>query len=476
MRTIFWVARKEAVELFRDGRFRWGTAILLGLLAVAVATGASHYHEVSRTHEWASETTYRQWLEQGSRNPHVAAHYGMYAFRPTPRYAVFDRGVYSYVGVALWLEAHWQNPLGHPPARDGTALMRMADLTAAGALQLFVPLLIILLGFSAFSGERETGTLRQLLSQGAHPVLVAWGKVIGILGALLALLIPAAVLGGIGMWFAGLESEATADPMWPRLVILSLVYLGYFVAFVFLVLVVSALAPSSRTALALLLGFWVFNGLIAPRMAADLARLAHPLPSAGQLQGQIRSDLFEGFDGYPGSGERNRLVRDSVLQAYGASSPEELPINISGVLLQAGEDYGNLVFDRRFGDLRNRLLSQVEVTRRVGAVAPFLAIRSLSMALAGTDVAHTEHFRAAGEEHRRRIQRIMNEAITFQSRYGEEFRAGPDLWRAVPEFEYQAPRLEWALTQERTSVLVLAAWVILGGLILFGSTWRLRAI
>jgi hypothetical protein len=40
------IARKEFVELMRDGRFRWAAAILLALLAVALLAGAYYQREL----------------------------------------------------------------------------------------------------------------------------------------------------------------------------------------------------------------------------------------------------------------------------------------------------------------------------------------------------------------------------------------------------------------------------------------------
>ena len=40
------IARKEFIELLRDGRFRWSAAIVLALLAVAILAGASYQRDL----------------------------------------------------------------------------------------------------------------------------------------------------------------------------------------------------------------------------------------------------------------------------------------------------------------------------------------------------------------------------------------------------------------------------------------------
>ncbi|HMS03234.1 MAG TPA: hypothetical protein PKE51_09680, partial [Gemmatimonadaceae bacterium] len=59
------IARKEAVELWRDGRFRWGAALVVTLLAVALLSGGQHSREIEASHTAATEATWQRWLSQG---------------------------------------------------------------------------------------------------------------------------------------------------------------------------------------------------------------------------------------------------------------------------------------------------------------------------------------------------------------------------------------------------------------------------
>ncbi|HXG64363.1 MAG TPA: ABC transporter permease subunit [Blastocatellia bacterium] len=189
------IARKEFTEMVRDGRFRWAAAVVFGLLLVSLVMGWKGYREVKAQHEAAQAETREHWLDQGNKNPHSAAHYGIYAFKPKTPLSLVDRGVDPYTGVAVWLEAHKQNEFRYRPAQDATAVQRFGELTAATVLQVLLPLLIVLLSFSAFSAEREQGTLRQLLSLGVSKRGLAMGKAFGIAAALGMLLVPATAIG-----------------------------------------------------------------------------------------------------------------------------------------------------------------------------------------------------------------------------------------------------------------------------------------
>ena len=121
-------------------------------------------------------------------NAHAAAHYGVYVFKPVAPLSVFDRGLQPFVGSTVYLEAHRQNQAAFLPAQDSTSMRRFGDLTAAACLQLLLPLLIILFAFGALAGERESGTLRQVLSLGVRPASLVFGKAMGLGGALAVLL------------------------------------------------------------------------------------------------------------------------------------------------------------------------------------------------------------------------------------------------------------------------------------------------
>ena len=49
-----------------------------------------------------------------------------------------------------------------------------------------------------------------------------------------------------------------------------------------------------------------------------------------------------------------------TLEKYNVDSISQLPINFSGILLQADEEYGNKVWDKHFGDVYSILKEQKE--------------------------------------------------------------------------------------------------------------------
>ena len=446
------IARKEFLELTRDGRFRVLAGVVLALSVLSLAAGWKHYVELNRQHEAAQAATRAQWLGQDKKNPHSAAHYGMYAFKPKSQLAMVDTGVDPYVGVAVWLEAHKQNEFKYRPAQDRTAVQRFGEMNGAEVLQVLLPLFIVLMTFSTFAGEREQGTLRQLLSSGVKRSDLAIGKAAGIAVALALVLLPATLLGAVALMWSSSSGLFAADP--GRAAVLSLVYLAYFALLIAVSLAVSAATRSSRLALVILLTFWFANSLVATRVVADVAARIHPTPSAIEFQKALEKDLNNEED------MRLRLDkrRAELFQRYDVNSVDALPIAFSGVSLQEGEEHGNEVFDKHYGALFDTYERQDRLIQLGSVIAPLLAVRSLSMGLAGTDMQQHRDFAIAAETYRRQIQRVMNDDIAANPKKGQVYLADHTLWAQVPEFEYEAPSLAWVVGHYTISLIVIALW------------------
>ena len=449
------IAMKEMLEMCRDGRFQVAAAIVGVLLAVSMGAGWMQYRALRTEHETAQRAERVNWLTQARKNPHQGAHYGVYAFKPKSQLSMIDTGVDPYVGVAVYLEAHKQNEFKFRPAQDAsTSIQRFGELTAAVVLQVLVPLLIILLTFAAFPGEREYGTLRQVLSLGVSRRQLTLGKAIGIAGALSAVLIPATV-AGVGTLALNSGNELlSVDPS--RTLLLMAAYAVYFAVFLALSLTVSALAPTSRFALVALLAFWIVNGLIATRAFSDLGGFLHPTASEVEFDASLQRDLADTRD----LDVKLDHIKNALFTQYHVHSLDDLPINFRAISLQEAEEHGYRIFEQHFNGVFDQFDRQNAVYQLGGLVSPLIAVRSISMGLAGTDFAHHRRFTVAAENYRRTIVRYMDDDILVHpTRAGQEYMAGRELWQKVPEFQYEAPGAGWALSHYRISMVLLAAWL-----------------
>ena len=448
------IARKEFTDLLRDGRFRFSALMVGSLLLVSLGAGWMQVRSARAQLEAAQATARDHWDSQGEKNPHSAAHYGIYAFKPRLPLSFIDQGVDPWTGTSVWLEAHRQNDFLMRPAQDATAAQRFGTLTAAGVLQHLVPLLIILLAFGALAGEREQGTLRQVLASGVSRRDLVTGKALGVSAALGLLVLPAAFLGAAALVTGSTATGSLAG----RTVLLGLVYVAYFAAFIGVALAVSAWVRSSRAALVALLAIWVLNGLVAPRLAVDLSDWLHPAPTSFEFARTVQQEMATGVDGI--QPPEREAIAARLLEEHGVETVEELPVNLSGITLQASEEFGNAIYDRNYSALWDTFERQSRVHESLSFFAPLLAVRALSMGLAGTDVEQHRHFATAAETYRRDLMRRMNGDLAQNSRTGETYLAGDELWASVPPLEYEAPTLAWVLGNRSLSLVMLGIWLL----------------
>lgn len=455
MKTLL-IARREYVECLRDGRLLWAGGLTVLLLLAALAVGWQNRAAVESERTAAQRLDYQDWLAQAERHPHDAAHQGMHVFKPLPPLAIVDPGITPYVGSTLWLQAHRQSEVKFRPAQDATGLQRFGNLSMAWVLQILGPLLVIVLGFNAIAGEREQGTLRQLMSLGVRPRQLLAGKALSLAASLGTLLLPLA-LAAAGFIAAGTPPEARGDT-WLRVLALLLTYALYFSTMIFLVLAVSGWAKTSRIALVTLLAIWIAGATLMPRAASDLAREWHPSPTRVEFNRNLDDDL---------SAEHARAWQShfGVDKRWGA----DLPLNRWGEALQVDDQAGYTVLDRHFGKLWNAFADQQRMQEWGGVLVPLLAVRALSMAVAGTDFAHHRDFSVAAEQQRRTMQDLIShDLIHHADPLGHQhfsYKAGPEFWATVPPFTYAAPPLGFALRESWRAQLALISACLLAGVL-----------
>ncbi len=453
------IARKEFLEAWRDGRFRIAAAVIVALLGIALLLAWQQVERARAERAAAAALERENWLNQGEKNSHSAGHYGVYVFKPLAPLAVFDRGIEPFVGTTVFLEAHRQNQAAFLPAQDATAMRRFGELTAATGLQLLAPLLIVLLTFGALAGERERGTLRQVLSLGVRPRDLVLGKALGLGAAFATLLLPVGLFAAVAL--AQLPGGDTGGA-WLRLAWLGGAYTLYLAAILAICLTVSAVASTARTALAILLVCWAANAVLAPRLGADLAQRFLPTPKLAEFETALQKAVQEGIDGHSPRQQQLMEFAQRTLEKYGKTRLEDLPFNFNGLVMLESERLAGEVFDVHYGRLWDRLEAQDDLVTWAGLAAPLLGVRAASMALAGTDFTHHRHFSVAAEQHRRSFVRVLNEEMmnTPVNAGHHGGTVGRALWEKLPAFHYVPPPPGNALRAATPGLVVLFVWAV----------------
>ncbi|WP_305821543.1 DUF3526 domain-containing protein [Massilia brevitalea] len=451
------IAREEWRALLRD------RAAVLGLVLLTVLTllAALNAHEYRRNAD-AERARYQEranheFQAQPDRHPHRVVHFGHFLFRPLNPLAAFDPGIDGYTGHALFLEGHRQNSANFGDVRQNSLLLRFGQLSPAFVLQVLAPLLLVFFGHAGVARERERGTLRILLAQGVRSRQLVLGKLLALGGfAGLALLPALAALA----WFA-----LDGGTPWPLALLLGAGYAGWLLLWALIVVLASTLAARGRDALLALLAVWALAVILLPRWAPDLANTAVALSTRFEDAIHVQRDYLALGDAHNPNDPKFSAFRANLLKQYGVTRVEDLPVNYKGLVGMEGERLSTELFNGYAEAAFDRQECQNAIVDGFGWLSPTLALRRLSMAAAGTDLASYRRFLDQGERYRyelvQGLNRLQAEALTYtdDTTPNKENRVSRAHWEAFPEFHYQAAPAGETLVRAAPAGLVLLAWI-----------------
>jgi ABC-2 type transport system permease protein len=166
----------EWLQWSRDRRMVWLTGFLLVISLAALWHQLDFQSNLKDIRLKAQEDSRKEWLSQELKHPHMAAHFGNYAYKKPSLLHCFDPGLTIYTGTSVYMEPHRQNDFLFSKSQESDTGLRFGWLSPALICQLLIPLLIIILTFNSINGEYEKGTMSLLLSQGASSRQILFGK------------------------------------------------------------------------------------------------------------------------------------------------------------------------------------------------------------------------------------------------------------------------------------------------------------
>ncbi|NML41064.1 DUF3526 domain-containing protein [Chitinophaga sp. G-6-1-13] len=440
------IAIKEWHMVSRN--YTMAVTLLSALVLSGIAAAGSRllYRQEQQQREAANRQFRQQWEQLRTDDPHSAAHFGTYIFKPLTPLSRFDNGLAPFTGNAMRIEAHVQHNMATPPPGPADLYLRFGALTPATVLQLFFPLFLFFLCFNSYTQEKTSGTLRLQLIQGATLRSIIRGKALLYLGIMVTILLLSMLL-----YF---PMMATGSAL-PCILLLVVSYGCYAGIFVLLGLWLSTVARHAGQSLLLLCGIWLCWHILLPRLAAATGEALYPLPSQPSVQEKIDQAIKTGIDGNDPRDARTARLEQSVLQQYKVSSLDQLPVNFDAIRLQADEDYTQRVYEKYAVMTDSLIRLQNSVQHYLVLADPYLAIRGISMALCGTDYEHQYHFNQAAVQYRNAFIRRLNNAMADGGEQGHR------LYEQMPAFQYEPPATIRVLRKLWLPSLSLLLWLMI---------------
>ncbi|MDP2189173.1 MAG: DUF3526 domain-containing protein [Sphingobacteriaceae bacterium] len=440
-------------------RTRWLLGIGLGfvmVLLLAVLLGQYQTQIQTNNYQAAQKHVRQQWENIQEMNPHGAAHYGTYVFKPANLLSSLDEGVNSITGNILRVEGHVQNEIVHSEASQMQAISKFGKLKSALLLQYILPVLLIFLAFSSISNEKQSGRLKLLLLQGASSARIVFAKTFAVWLFGVSLLT-------ISVWgYAAFNWTSLNGEIAKRTLFFFLSYSCYYFVITGLTVFFSARWQNATLALTAMLGIWIVWTIFWPSVLMSAIENWHQLPSRNEMQTAMKEDRSKGIDGHNPSDERKKEFKEQVLKTYQVDSLSQLPVNFDGLLMQADEEYGNTVWDKHFGQL-NAVLEQQKRSYQVGGFFnPFVALQNASMGFTGSDNKHHQDFLRQVESYRRVLIKILNDKHAYGgSKTGDwDWTADNAFYKSIPDFEYKTVAIRMVLPHYLLDLVVLFFWTL----------------
>ena len=462
------IAKKEIRQARRDKLFLTLATITWLLLIVAGIGGYERYRH-ARQQQLVADSLFRHEWTQQETNPHSAAHFGTWLFKPFTFLTLYDNGLNNFTGISYRVEAHRQHEVNYSTVQDTDSQLRFGELSAALVFQLLAPLLIIILAHGSVSRERENNTLRLLLVQGGSPAALLWGKIAGNYTIILLLLLPALLFIPAGAW---LFHEPA---LFMRSLAFSSAYLTYFFIITVLTVLISAWSKSTAGSLLLSLGAWILCCILLPRMSTSWADQSAPLPSRHAFNRKIQEGYSKGLGNDGAVMERLQRYQQQVLQQYKADSVTKLPVNFDGLAMQYGEDYTTKVYQQVAMQTDSLIRRQQTLLETAALANPFIAIQQLSMGLTGTDYFHHLSFHHQARQYRDQFIRVLNlELANNGGPYlSYNYKVGPAYFKKTLPFHWQMPTAGRAIRWHLRAWASLAGWLLAALLLIPFTTKKL---
>ena len=438
--------------LVRNRVFIYLTIFFVLSLSLVVWMGIIQNNNQQKYRTQAQKHVREQWDNLEAMNPHRAAHYGSYAFKPNNLLNSMDGGINDITGNVIQLEGHVQNEIVYSEASQSLSISKFGKLKSSLLLQYVIPLFLIFLAYGSVSNEKETHRLKLLIFQGIPLTSLVFAKSLSIWIYGLSLLL-------ITFFIQSLLSSSDPE-IFKRLILLIFSYGSYYYIITSLATYFSARLKNNTSALSSILATWILWTIFFPKIWGNAVEKIHPLPSRMDFKAAMKEERSKGIDGHNPSDKRREELKNKYLTEYKVDSLQQLPINFDGIVMQEDEEYGNLVWDKHFGNNYTIFQKQKGLYQVSGLLNPFASLQSASMGFCGTDMIHHLDFLKKAEDYRRLLIKALNDKHAYGgSKTGDwGWTVDETFFKSVQYFFYTTPKIQGQINHYIIDILCLLWW------------------
>jgi ABC-type transport system involved in multi-copper enzyme maturation permease subunit len=386
------IIHKEILENILSFRFILSLVLIIVLFAVGGLVFVGKYKQQSSDY-WQKTNENLAGFRQQSRQLYKLAFYKQNVWRRPKPLALcaegFEKSLPNYVRFDVF-----SSDLPEIKGRGNFTLSHFSSIDWAFIVSVILSFLALVFTYDGVSGEKEDGTLRQMLANTIPRHEVLLGKYVGVvltigipllIGLLVSLIIVvasnAAVISGLD-WLKILT-----------IIFLSLLYLSIFIL---LGMLVSSRTAYPANSMVILLLIWVVLVILIPSFGRIISEVSGKAPNPAELErklAEISTDVWSNSERY---GER----------AGNASGDLSWPGNNPPARARLRNAWTDAQSQAR-EDHHNKMLAQAFVGRNLTCFSPTVIYQRASEVVAGTGISRCVNLRQQIREYQTELKEYI---------------------------------------------------------------------
>lgn len=460
------ILRKELLENIHSYRFPLFALICVVLIPLSMFVNNAQY--AKRLKDYNEQVRLADEAQSGLKiQDLLAGRVTIKGFRPPSQLSVFAQGLENAL-PAYYQFAQDGFSQGESSSGDATLTSTQGKFDFVFLIQMVISLVGLLFASDMISGEKESGTLRAMLSNSLPRDAILVGKIAGGYLALLAPFLVALVMGVLLLLPGGFPIFAGDIPA--RIAVMAGAAALFILIYYVIGTMVSAMSAKARTSLVAILLIWSGFQLVIPKLSDMAAALINPVRTDTQVS--LEKSLLINTLETESAKELGRQY-DQIFAgtkpgtADDANSPERKkwdPIRDELQLRTREKKAAQLAaIDETFLAQQRR---QRKLAAALSLISPSAAFGRIAADICGTgDLARTKYIEAV-RSHQKALDNELFSKVrrTLMMHEGGRttmmFSAQPVDPKTLPKFVVAPATLGEALKANTSSLLALLFWLI----------------
>jgi len=413
------IIHKEILENLLSFRFILSLVLIILLFAVSGFVFVGKYRQQSSDY-WAKTNENLEGLSEQSLQLYRLAFYRQNIWRKPKSLALCCEGFEKSLPNCFTFDV-FSNDLPEIRGRGNFTLSRFSSIDWVFIVSVILSFLALVFTYDSVSGEKEDGTLRQMLANTIPRHKVLLGKYLGVvltigipmfLGLLVSLII---VIASNVAVVSGLD--------WLKILAIILLSFLYLSIFILLGIFVSSRTAHPSNSMVILLLIWVVLVILIPSFGRIISEVSGKAPNPAELErklAEISTEMWSNADRF---GERAGNASGN-LNWEGNNPPARARLRnaIADARNQAHEDH------------HNKMLAQAFTGRNLTGISPTVIYQRASEVVAGTGINRVVSLQRQIKEYQANLKEYIRskdaeDPLSLHLLFPEVYLVGA--WRAI---------------------------------------------